>query len=1669
MVWIAPASPAATHNAATAKDAGSQALPGHLRRSRTTARRRKPAYPIPTGRAVLEAEAGSDSKANTSEGDVAHAAPTARSLYDVDGTGIGIGVLSNGIATLRDRQASGDLPSAIAVLAGQAGRGDEGTAMLEIVHDLAPGAHLYYATALGSPARFAANIEALCAAGADVIVDDIFYFHEGAFQDDIIARAVNAVVAQGCFYFSAAGNAGNRNDGTSGVWEGDFVAAGSAPSTIGAGVVHDFGGASSNRVTKAGLSFVLQWADPLGNASNDYDLYLFDETLTTVVRRSANVQSDEFEYSQPLESFFSSSSDVDKRLVVIKASGRGRFLRVDSLRGQLEKATSGQTVGHSAAKAAIGVAAVDVEDAGEDGVFDGTESVEEFSSDGPRRFFFEPDGAPITPGNFSASGGELALKPDIAAADGVSTATPGFGDFHGTSAAAPHAAAIAALMVQAVGGPRRITPSELQRTLAAVALDIEAPGADRDSGAGILMAPAAVAAVKSATDYSAPTVSNGVAEQLLTSYDSATVVNLSNAFAAAGALTYTALSSDTNVAEVEVAGSTLAIRPLIRGTAVVTVRATDANGLSVIATFEVTVDRIWGATDYDTDDDGLVEIANLEQLNAVRYDLDGDSFEDSVALAQDYFAAFPNAARDMGCPSSGCVGYELVADLDFEARSSYAAGAVNQSWIAGEGREGWPPIGGFGGIYISSYEEEIPAFSATFDGNGHSISNLFIDRGDTVGLFGGLTGTVRNIGLVDVTITGGSDVGGLAGIANDLPGLGIRNSFVTGSVSGQRLVGGLVGSSYAPIEASYSTASVQGFLGVGGLVGYAHSSAIVASYATGRVSGFFGIGGLVGSSAGSDVRSSYSTARVSGRINVGGLVGDWSTGNFGVIPIFNASYWDLDTAGVAVGVGSDDLNGNGVIDGDETTTVFGRATAQLVAPVDYSGIYGRWQEAPLRWDQPALLAPWHLGDSNQYPVLVGFSAETRKTWSRFGHQIRERLELTVAAVGGAMKLAWTQPDTSHWNPPPELGYAIYRNGELLAARIRGTAYTDRSPPVNAEYQVAATVDGGEPVRSNIAPVRRRPPPVSMAGIDYDDDDDGLIEISTIEQLNAIRYDLDGNGAVDVAPREVLPEQTLQVAYATAFPRAALNMGCDTGCSGYELTADLDFDTNGTGVPDVGDKYWNSGNGWQPVGMELVYALGFCARGFKAIFEGNGHAIRNVHIDRQDDRVGLFGTICRRNYAPNGVRNLRLLDVDVSGLHFAGALAANVGQSAIQRVAVTGNVSGENSVGGLAGRLSVGGSIRYSHFSGLVSGNFDVGGLVGRLVSGGSVRYSHFSGLVSGDLLVGGLVGLMTGPQATLVEGSHTAGSVTGSDVVGGIVGHNWGALVRTSWSRGTVSGTSNVGGLIGWNARGLTNDGHSEAIAEASYSAGSVSGQSQVGGLVGYNTVGSTIRTSYAAANVAGDEYAVGLLVGFNNGEVVHSYSERQELPSSAIDAIGAIGKGAPSGASNVAAEELQRPTDYTGIFRQWNLDLDGDGRPDAAWDFGTTRDYPALKADADGDGVATWLEFGLQRRRNISAQRLYSGNDVETLDLELVFGQRAGVVYEASSSNPAVAMATVSGSLLMIVPNEEGEATVTVVARMGDTSAVVRLTVEVVPSPRFLRGWRVVLGDAHFVRPQPR
>jgi subtilisin-like proprotein convertase family protein len=456
----------------------------------------RPADEATTNRAAGGAMAASVGM-GANEADLTHLAAQARATYGVDGTGVKACVLSDGVDSLAGRQATDDLPE-VEVLPGQAGGGDEGTAMLELIHDLAPGAELAFATAFSGIAQFAQNIDDLVASGCDLMVDDVTYFSEPTFQDGPIAQAITRARSLGVTYFSSAGNSGNLPDATSGTWQGDFQDAGPAAAPLPAGGrLHGWGvGAAANPITLTGGPVNLQWADPLGASANDYDLYLLNAAGTAIVASSTNIQTGS---QDPAESI--ATSPAGSRVVVVKAAAASpRFLVVYTNRGRLTHATGGSARGHNVSPDAISVGATP---AGEPltptspaGPFPeahrSTDVSQLFSSDGPARQFFTPAGLPLTPGDLSATGGVTSSGPDVTAADGVTTTTPGFGRFFGTSASAPNALALAALALEAVPG---LSPDQLEAAIAAAAIDIEAPGVDPVTGAGIVMGPALLDAV----------------------------------------------------------------------------------------------------------------------------------------------------------------------------------------------------------------------------------------------------------------------------------------------------------------------------------------------------------------------------------------------------------------------------------------------------------------------------------------------------------------------------------------------------------------------------------------------------------------------------------------------------------------------------------------------------------------------------------------------------------------------------------------------------------------------------------------------------------------------------------------------------------------------------------------------------------------------------------------------------------------------------------------------------------------------------------------------------------------------------------------------------------------------------------------------------------------------
>jgi subtilisin family serine protease len=401
----------------------------------------------------------------TTQGDGAARADLARAM-GYDGTGITVGVISDGIDNVAAAQASRDV-AAVTVPADArctAGRGREGTAILEIVHDLAPGAAELFSGGLDGQLSFLNAVRCLAAAGAQVIIDDLVYFDEPYFEDGMLAAGVREAVASGVSYHAAAGNDARAH-----------LADVFRPAP---GGFHDFdpGGAVD---TIAGLLLApgetvfcfLQWNDRFGQSSNDYDLFLVDDPGGTVLASGIGQQSGA---ADPFEEVGFTNASAGPRqvgLAIAKLGGEDRALEVFCTPDDivLEHGTaSGSIFGHAGIDEVIAVGAVDVRDPG-------LNDVEAFSSRGPALIYFPSV--------------QTRAKPDLVAFDGVATTTPGFADFHGTSAAAPHTAAVAALLLSKNS---LLAPADIQAILTSTAVDIGPAGRDDDAGWGRLDALAAI-------------------------------------------------------------------------------------------------------------------------------------------------------------------------------------------------------------------------------------------------------------------------------------------------------------------------------------------------------------------------------------------------------------------------------------------------------------------------------------------------------------------------------------------------------------------------------------------------------------------------------------------------------------------------------------------------------------------------------------------------------------------------------------------------------------------------------------------------------------------------------------------------------------------------------------------------------------------------------------------------------------------------------------------------------------------------------------------------------------------------------------------------------------------------------------------------------------------------
>ncbi|WP_225667704.1 hypothetical protein, partial [Thalassolituus oleivorans] len=334
-------------------------------------------------------------------------------------------------------------------------------------------------------------------------------------------------------------------------------------------------------------------------------------------------------------------------------------------------------------------------------------------------------------------------------------------------------------------------------------------------------------------------------------------------------------------------------------------------------------------------------------------------------------------------------------------------------------------------------------------------------------------------------------------------------------------------------------------------------------------------------------------------------------------------------------------------------------------------------------------------------------------------------------------------------------------------------------------------------------------------------------------------------------------------------------GCPaTGCNGYELVNDLDFDTNGNGVADAGDEFWNNGDGWEPVGNTTsgVVTWAITEGAFTGNFDGNYHSIRNMYINRpSEDWIGLFANL-------NGsvISNLNFINSTALGNDAVGVLSGGSNNVSITNVnSIYSDVTGEYYVGGLLGRSDgENGYLAYLSVISNVSGDKNVGGLIGFTegdrydVVENDLYLSHIIAnvVVAGNNYVGGVIG---DSQVSTLENIYVSGDLSGGFAIGGISGRLLFGTSDVTASNVVINGRDNVGGIYGIMSNTQANR------AEFMVS-GSLLAAGMVGGLVGQIT-NATLENSFSMGSVGGGRYPSGA-VGLASYEVfirnVYSASE---------------------------------------------------------------------------------------------------------------------------------------------------------------------------------------------------
>ena len=639
-------------------------------------------------------------------------------------------------------------------------------------------------------------------------------------------------------------------------------------------------------------------------------------------------------------------------------------------------------------------------------------------------------------------------------------------------------------------------------------------------------------------------------------------------------------------------------------------------------------------------------------------------------------------------------------------------------------------------------------YTGIFDGNGHSISGLYVNRDEAaddvhtwfkscIGLFGYYSGVTRNLSVLDSYMRGKDCIGGICGY-ND--GGTIQNCYSAATVCGDSYIGGICGRSEGDsiIENCYNTGYVYGATrSIGGICGD-NSATLQGCYNVGNVNGKFYVGGIVGESSGSG-----NTIWIKDCYNRGNVIGDTK-----------------DIGGIGGYIGSSLVE-----------NCYSQATVS--GNTNVGGICGNSNKVDF---QNAYY------DSNLYTGnAIGYLKDaTIKQTEGKPSQAFESGEITYLLQADREEAIWGQTLSGNdVQAYPVLGGAkVYQvteyKGCIESTGIAGTTYNNANAPVFGPHVY----------------------------------ENGFCTICSAYEpavLTTGKYDIDANGEITNSDEAYEIGNAGQLYWFAGLVNGTLTDGTAQNLKANAvLTADITVNEDLLASINTDDD-GNVTNGssfkaWRPMGMadEKGYLTGW----YTGIFDGNGHSISGLYVNRDEAAddvhtwfkscIGLFG------YYSGVTRNLSVLDSYMRGKDCIGGICGYNDGGTIQNCYSAATVCGDSYIGGICGRSEGDSIIENCYNTGYVYGaTRSIGGICGD--NSATLQGCYNVGNVNGKFYVGGIVGESSGSGNTIwIKDCYNRGNVIGDTKdIGGIGGYIGSSLVENCYSQATVSGNTNVGGICG--------------------------------------------------------------------------------------------------------------------------------------------------------------------------------------------------------------------------------------------------------------------------------